>query len=160
LNRDFMQTQTPADTVQPNQQVEYWFEYPVRVQVHHTDYTSVVWHGTYVAWLEEARVECLRSIGVEYADWVAMGYELPVVELSIRYHRSLKLGAVAIVKTRMRQVKGVRIHWDYQIQSLDEQELYVTAQVTLVAIESQSGKILRRLPLVILDTLIKLPGER
>lgn len=156
MNCDFMQTQIPTSAVQTTQQVDNWFEYPVRVHVHHTDYTGVVWHGTYVTWLEEARVECLRSVGVDYADWVAIGYELPVVELSIRYHRSLKMGAVALVKTRMRQMKGVRIHWDYQIQSPDGQELYVTAQVTLVAIERQSGKIMRRLPAAVVETLTKL----
>jgi acyl-CoA thioester hydrolase len=155
-----MQTQISANAVQLAQPVEQWFEYPVRVQVHHTDYTGVVWHGTYVTWLEEARVECLRSVGVAYADWVGMGYELPVVELSIRYHRSLQMGALAIVKTRMRQMKGVRIHWDYQIQSPDSEELYVTAQVTLVAIERQSGKIMRRLPAAIVETLTKLPSEK
>ncbi|HBY76317.1 MAG TPA: acyl-CoA thioesterase, partial [Cyanobacteria bacterium UBA11148] len=63
---------------------EHWFEYPVRVHPHHTDYAGVVWHGTYITWMEEARVECLRSIGIDYADLVALGCELPVVELSLR----------------------------------------------------------------------------
>lgn len=156
LNRDFMQTQISANADHLVQPIENWFEYPVRVQVHHTDCSGVVWHGTYITWLEEARVECLRSIGVNYADWVATGYELPVVELTIRYHRPLKMGASVVVRTRMLGMKGVRIHWDYQIQSLDGQELYVTAQVTLVVIESQSGKIVRRLPVAILEALTKL----
>lgn len=71
---------------------ENWFEYPVRAQPHHTDYAGIVWHGTYLTWMEEARVECLRSIGIEFADLVALGCDLPVVELSIRYHRSVQLG--------------------------------------------------------------------
>jgi hypothetical protein len=25
-----------------------WFNYPVRVYPHHTDYAGVVWHGTYL----------------------------------------------------------------------------------------------------------------
>lgn len=66
---------------------ENWFEYPVRVQPHHTDYAGVVWHGSYIVWMEEARVECLRAIGIDYAHLVALGCELPVVELSVRYHR-------------------------------------------------------------------------
>ena len=44
---------------------EKWFEYPVRVQPHHTDYGGIVWHGNYLTWLEEARVEYFRSIGIE-----------------------------------------------------------------------------------------------
>ena len=29
---------------------KFSFDYPVRVQAHHTDYAGIAWHGTYVAW--------------------------------------------------------------------------------------------------------------
>ena len=135
---------------------ENWFEYPVKAHPHHTDYSGIVWHGTYVAWLEEARIECLRSIGISYADLVALGCELPVVELSIRYHRSIFMGMEAIVKTRMMAIEGVRINWDYQIQSRDGKDLFLTARVTLVAVDREKGKIMRQLPPVVKDALAKL----
>ena len=130
-----------------------WFEYPVKVHPHHTDYAGVVWHGTYLTWMEEARVEALRSLGIEYADLVAMGCELPVVDLSIRYHRSLKMGAEAIIRTRMMEMHGIRINWEYEIQSIDRATTHVTAQVTLVAVDIEKGKILRQLPAEIKDAL-------
>ncbi|MCC5662590.1 acyl-CoA thioesterase [Nostoc sp. CHAB 5784] len=133
-----------------------WFEYPVRVQPHHTDYAGLVWHGSYIAWMEEARIECLRSIGIEFADLVAIGCDLPVVELSVRYHRSIKLGMAVLVKTRMAEVTGVRINWDYAIVSTDGQQLYVTAKVTLVALDSERGKIMRQLPASVKDALAKI----
>ncbi|MGM3307275.1 acyl-CoA thioesterase [Anabaena sp. WFMT] len=133
-----------------------WFEYPVRVQPHHTDYAGIVWHGNYLTWMEEARVECLRSIGIEFADLVALGCDLPVVELSIRYHQSLQLGMMALLKTRMAEVTGVRMNWDYRIVSTDEQQLYVTAQVTLVALDRQKGKIMRQLPPAFKNALAKI----
>lgn len=33
--------------------------------------------------MEEARVECLNSIGMNFAELVALGCDLPVVDLSI-----------------------------------------------------------------------------
>lgn len=135
---------------------ENWFEYPVRAQPHHTDYAGIVWHGTYIAWMEEARIECLRSIGVDFADLVALGCDLPVVELSLRYHRPIPMGMSAVVRTRMADMEGVRINWDYQIQSLDGQELYLTGLVTLVAVDREKGKILRQLPAAVKDALLKL----
>ncbi|ACK70014.1 thioesterase superfamily protein [Gloeothece citriformis PCC 7424] len=135
---------------------ENWFEYPIRVQPHHTDYEGVVWHGTYITWMEEARVECLRSMGINYADLVKMGCVLPVVELSLRYHSSLKLGEEGIVKTRMDEIAGVKINWDYKIQSPDAQQLYVSGRVTLVAIDAAKGKIMRQLPPEVKEVLIKL----
>ncbi len=135
---------------------ENWFAYPVRAHPNHTDYAGVVWHGTYVAWMEEARVECLRSIGIDFADLVALGCDLPVVELSLRYHRPIRMGMSAVVKTRMAEMEGVRINWDYRIQSLDGEELYLTGLVTLVAVDREKGKILRQLPSTVKDALVKL----
>jgi acyl-CoA thioester hydrolase len=134
-----------------------WFEYPVKVHPHHTDYSGSVWHGTYLTWMEETRVEALRSLGIEYADLVALGCELPVVDLSIRYHRALKMGAEAIVRARMMEMQGVRINWEYQIQSIDRSITHVTAQVTLVAVDIEKGKILRQLPAEVKDALARRP---
>jgi acyl-CoA thioester hydrolase len=106
--------------------------------------------------MEEARVECLRSIGIDFADLVALGCDLPVVELSLRYHRPIRMGMAAVVKTRMADMEGVRINWDYRIQSLDGLELYLTGRVTLVAIDREKGKILRQLPSAVKDALVKL----
>jgi acyl-CoA thioester hydrolase len=139
--------------------IEQWFEYPVRAQPHHTDYGGIVWHGSYIAWMEEARVECFRSLGVDYADMVAVGCELQVVNLSIRYHRPVRLGMPAIVKARIAEMKGVRVNWDYRIQSPDDQELFVTAQVTLVGVDSARGKIMRQLPAMVQDVLAKLSSK-
>ncbi|OLP16603.1 thioesterase superfamily protein [Leptolyngbya sp. 'hensonii'] len=133
-----------------------WFEYPVRAYPQHTDYAGVVWHGTYIAWMEAARIECLRTLGIGYADLVTLGCELPVVDLSIRYHRFLRMGMMAVVRTRLLGFEGVRINWDYQIQSQDAQELYVTAKVTLVAVDREKGKILRQLPATVQDVLARL----
>ena len=127
-------------------ETEHWFEYTVKAQPHHTDYAGIVWHGTYLTWMETARVECLRSIGVDFAELVALGCDLPVIELSLKYHRPITLGTEAIVRTRLAETTGVRIHWDYEIKSLDYQELFVTGRVTLVGIDREQGKIIRRLP--------------
>jgi len=133
-----------------------WFEYPVRAHPHHTDYAGVVWHGAYLTWMEEARVECLRSIGIDFADLVALGCDLPVVELSMRYHQPVRMGMAAIVRTRIATMEGVRINWDYQIQSSDGQDLFITARVVLVGVDREKGKIMRQLPPVVKDALVKL----
>ncbi|WP_107671131.1 thioesterase family protein [Cyanothece sp. BG0011] len=135
---------------------EKWFEYSVRVQPHHTDYAGVVWHGTYIAWMETARVECLRSMGMDFAELVKLGCDLPVVELSLRYHRVLQLGDIAIVKTRMAEMTGVRMYWEYRIESGDRQQVHVTGKVTLVAADREKGKIMRQLPPVVKDALTKM----
>ncbi|WP_310427676.1 thioesterase family protein [Chamaesiphon sp. VAR_48_metabat_135_sub] len=135
---------------------ENWFEYPIVVYPHHTDYGGIVWHGTYLTWMEEARVACLTSIGIDFADLVGMGCDLPVVDLSVRYHRALKMGESAIIKTRTIDMEGVRIVWEYEIQSIDREITYLTGMVTLVAVDREKGKIMRQLPNTVKDALVKM----
>lgn len=137
-------------------ETEHWFEYAVKAQPHHTDYAGIVWHGTYLTWMETARVECLRSIGVDFAELVALGCDLPVVELSLKYHSPIHLGTKAIVRTRLSETKGVRIHWDYEIKSVDYQQLFVTGRVTLVGVDREKGQIIRQLPANLQNALVKI----
>ncbi|HEY9886790.1 MAG TPA: thioesterase family protein, partial [Candidatus Obscuribacterales bacterium] len=124
----------------------YSWEYPVRVQPHHTDYAGVVWHGTYVAWMEEARVEYLRSRDIDFAHWVACDVDLPVVELSLQYRQPLTLGQLAIVKTWPAPPQGVRLVWHCDIQNQATGATCVAGQVTLVPVSRSRGKVWRQLP--------------
>lgn len=133
-----------------------WFNYIVRVSPHHTDYAGVVWHGTYIAWMEEARIEQLRLTGLDYHKLVEIGCELPVVELAIRYHQAVQMGMEIVVKNRIMPIQGVRIPWEYRIESLDGQSHYLSAQVTLVPVDRQTGKIQRRLPSLLQDAIAQL----
>ena len=150
----------PTSAIETNRgfetETEHWFEYTVKAQPHHTDYAGIVWHGAYLTWMETARIECLRSIGVDFAELVTLGCDLPVVELSLKYHRPLALGTEAVVRTRLAQTVGVRFHWDYEIKSLDGRELFVTGRVTLVAIDREKGKVIRRLPDNLQNALVKI----
>jgi acyl-CoA thioester hydrolase len=143
------------DTIAPStvSSPDHWFEYPVQVYPHHTDYGGIVWHGTYLEWMEAARVDYLRSHGMEYADLVAQGVELQVFELALRYHRGVKMGASAIVRTRVAPFQGVRMNWHYEIVSDDRQVLYVSAQVTLLPVDAQKGKIIRKIPLILKEIM-------
>lgn len=134
---------------------EGWWLYPVRAQPHHTDYAGIVWHGSYITWLEEARVECLRQGGVDFATCVALGCDLPVAAIALKYHKSVQMGMAVVVWMRLTR-QGVRWNFDYKIRSMDGQELFVTAEVTLVALDRATGKILRRLPPIVEAALEKL----
>lgn len=135
---------------------EQWFEIAIRAQPHHTDYGGVVWHGTYLTWLETARVESLRSIGVDFAELVQLGCDLPVIDFAVRYHRPIRLGQTAIVKVQMQEIQKVRLEFLNEIVCLETGELCLTGKVTLVAIDRAKGKILRRLPPVVQERLARL----
>jgi acyl-CoA thioester hydrolase len=149
--------QLPTSNLVPSVVSSDWFIYPITVYSHHTDYSGVVWHGRYIQWLEEARIEFLKSRGIDFAQLVAMGCNLPVIDLAIRYHQPLRMGMKAIVKTRLSALEGVRLPIDYEIRSTDDTMLFVSGRVILVAIDMEKGKVMRRLPSDVQNALAIVP---
>jgi acyl-CoA thioester hydrolase len=142
-------------TITINPPVDHWFNYSVTVFPHHTDYASLVWHGTYLKWLEEARIECLSSIGVSFADFISIGCNIVVIDVSLNYQKPLSLGDKAIVRSCLK-TEGIKIIWEYKVESSDAQISYLTGTVTLLPIDIHKGKIMRKLPPTVQDALDKL----
>ena len=130
-----------------------WHDYAITVYPHHTDYAGVVWHGTYIQWMEQGRVEYYNAIEINFAQLVELGCDLAVVDLSVRYHRPLRLGMEAKVKTRLAEIKGVRQIVECQICSVDEDCLYLSGRVILVPVDRSQGKVLRKLPKMMAEGL-------
>lgn len=127
------------------------YDYPVRVEPHLTDYAGVVWHGSYLRWLEEARIDALRQVGMEYADLVQLGCDLPVLKLELSYCRALRMGDLAVVKSRIIRRDRVRMIWEQNIyqRSINPQTLgkvSVEAKVTIVPVDMEKKRIMRHLP--------------
>jgi acyl-CoA thioester hydrolase len=142
-------------TITINPPADHWFEYSITVFPHHTDYASLVWHGTYLKWLEEARIECLSSIGVSFADFILIGCNIVVINVSLNYQKPLSMGDKAIVRSCLK-TQGVKLIWEYKVESSDAQISYLTGTVTLLPIDIHKGKIMRKLPPTVQDALDKL----
>ena len=125
-----------------------------RVLPQHTDHAGVMWHGAYLAWLEEARVEALAAVGLAYSDLSARGLELPVVHLSIQYRRALLHGDSVELRSAIRPRRGLKLPWHSQFVAPDG-EIAAEAAVELVLVAragpggASSGterRLLRRWP--------------
>ncbi len=65
---------------------------PLEVRYAETDQMGVVHHGVYVVWMEAARVEFLKRLGVPYHELERSGVRLPVVELGVTYRAPAAFG--------------------------------------------------------------------
>jgi acyl-CoA thioester hydrolase len=115
-----------------------------RVLPQHTDHAGVMWHGAYLAWLEEARVEALSSVGLAYSDLSAQGLELPVVALSIDYRQPLLHGDVVEILSVAGAREGLRLPWRSRFLRPDG-TLAAQARVDLVLVEVSGSRADRRL---------------
>jgi acyl-CoA thioester hydrolase len=109
-----------------------------RVLPQHTDHAGVMWHGAYLAWLEEARVEALAAVGLAYSDLSTAGLELPVVSLAIDYRRSLRHGDRVELRSRVLPCEGVKLPWESRFLGPGG-DLAASARVDLVLVERRRG---------------------
>ena len=58
----------------------------------HADHAGVMWHGTYFNWLEESRINALLEVGISYFELNKKGFDLPLINTSIKYKSPLLLG--------------------------------------------------------------------
>jgi acyl-CoA thioester hydrolase len=120
-----------------------------RVLPQHTDHAGVVWHGAYVAWLEEARVEALAEVGLAYCDLSARGLELPVISLAIEYRQALVHGETVEILSWAEPRCGLKLPWRSQLLGADGR-LAAEARVELVLVVMEAGgtgrRLQRRLP--------------
>jgi acyl-CoA thioester hydrolase len=107
-----------------------------------------MWHGAYVAWLEESRVEALAKVGLDYADLSSRGLEMPVVALSIDYRQPLRHGDQVVVFSQVLAFDGVKLPWASRFVGPDDRVVAV-ARVELVLVSRPGGlvpRVVRRYP--------------
>lgn len=105
--------------------------YRFRVRYAETDKMGFVYYGNYATFLEVARVELFRNIGVSYKELEDKNILLPVSEFSINYFKPLFYDEEFFVKTTIKELpSATRIIFDYQIFN-SKSEITTQATTTL-----------------------------
>ena len=122
-----------------------------------TDHAGVMWHGSYVSWLEEARINALYKVGLKYNELSNDGYELPVVDLQIRYIMPILHGDKVFLESRFCGEKGVRLIFETKF-IIDSRKTAAFAKVHLVLIQRKNAvnQLIRKRPIKLSKALKKL----
>lgn len=115
-----------------------------------TDSYGVVWHGSYLRWLEMGRVELCNEMGLNINELHAQDIALPVVNLNVKYKSSARLEDVMIIETEIAEFKGFTVTFKQSIKSKETGKTFIEADFVVVAI-SNDGKLYRRMPKVLTD---------
>lgn len=95
---------------------------PIRVYYEDTDFTGVVYHGSYVRFFERGRSDFLRAVGVAHAELLTGDQPTAFVvsRLNLSYLKPARIDDALVVRTRYRAVKGPRLLIDQTIERDDE----------------------------------------
>lgn len=123
----------------------------VRVRYVETDQMGVVHHASYLAWMEVARTEYLRSRGLPYRELEEMGIRMPVLEVAAKYMAPAKYDEEILLKAELAAATGVRFRFDYEIRRMQDGALLCEGHTEHAATDL-SGRP-RRVPREVLDRI-------
>lgn len=118
---------------------------PVRIYFEDTDFSGVVYHASYIRFLERGRTEYVRSLGVHHSalDDGEMGEPIAfaVHRIEIEFKRPARIDDVVEVVTRPKEVRGARIILSQQIRRGSEKIVDAVVTVVLVNRDGRPQRI-------------------
>lgn len=87
----------------------------IRVRYSETDQMGFVYYGVYASYLEVARVEAMRDLGIPYHELEEQGILMPVTSFEIKYLRPAYYDQLLKINTSITQLPATRIRFYYEI---------------------------------------------
>ena len=115
------------------------------VMPQHTDHAGVMWHGSYLNWLEEARIKAIEQSGLNYAELLNRDIELPVSSLTIKFVAPIYLNEEIIINSFFESSRGPRLAIYSKFMNKNK-KITTEANINLVLIRKTNFTIIRRKP--------------
>ena len=118
---------------------------PVRVYWEDTDASGLVYHATYIRFMERGRTELLRSLGLVQRDLLESPTAPPIFfvvrKMDVEFERPGRMDDLLTVESAVAAIGGASVDLDQRV--LRDGELLAKARVRVVCVE---GGRARRLP--------------
>jgi len=102
--------------------------YKRSVFYYETDKMGIVHHSNYIRWMEEARLDFLQQVGLDYADMEKNGIIMPVVEVSCKYILSVHYNETVYIYTKPVFFNGIKAVYSYEIYAEDNEKFLATGE--------------------------------
>ena len=111
----------------------------------HSDHAGVMWHGSYFNWLEEGRINALSKAGINYFDLNKKGFELPLIDTSIKYILPLRIGDNITIESLFKIDSSPKIKISSKFIN-ENKKVMTMAEVNLVLVDKNNFSIIRKRP--------------
>ena len=125
---------------------KYW-ELNKTVLPQHTDHAGVMWHGSYLNFLEEGRIDALSKVGISYSELSKQGFEIPVISIKIKYKISFFHGEKILLMSKFKLENKIRLNCKTLFLKSDG-DIGAESEIGLVVVRkrNESIKLVRELP--------------
>jgi acyl-CoA thioester hydrolase len=124
----------------------------IKVQFYDCDPMNVVWHGNYPQYFEQARCALLDLIDFNYRKMSLTDYIWPVVDMRIKYVRSIVFGQVILATATLAEYEN-RVRIDYVLRDAESGEIVTKGQTIQVAVHRVTGETAFESPAALLDAV-------
>lgn len=102
--------------------------YEHRAQYYETDQMGIIHHSNYVKWMEEARMNLMDQIGMNYKQMEEMEIISPVLSIEVEYHSMVHFEDVVVIETKLTKYNGIKMEVSYRMTDKETGELRTTAK--------------------------------
>ncbi len=95
-----------------------------------TDQMGVVYHGNYFPWFEIGRTTLLKEMGYSYKSLEEQKVLMPVIDVTCQYKESARYDDVVVIKCWIKEMKGVRITFNYELYRKQDEKLLAKGTTT------------------------------
>ena len=94
-----------------------------RPQFYETDGMSIIWHGNYVRWMEEARTDFMDQLGFPYSRAVEAGIDFALTDISCKYRAMTRFGEELAITVFIRRLSPAKLELGYEMREASTGEL-------------------------------------
>ena len=114
-------------------------QWPIRVYYEDTDAGGVVYHARYLQFLERARTEWLRSIGIDQSRLKReRGLVFVVSKLSLSFRRPAQLDDELLASCVLIGQRGASLRFMQEVRKAGSGELLLEAEVLAACVNAES----------------------
>lgn len=107
------------------------FSWPVRVYYEDTDAGGIVYNANYLKFLERARTEWLRQLGIEQDHLLQLDVAFVVRHIDIEFRNAARFNQLLAVSCRVAQLKRASMMFTQEI--VDEQNRIIVSAEVIIA---------------------------
>jgi acyl-CoA thioester hydrolase, YbgC/YbaW family len=112
----------------------------LRVRTYELDSFGHVNNAEYLHYLEEARSEYLRQVGLSFHDFARLGVQLVIVEAFVKYISPARYGDEIEVRGTVRDLRSASLVFDYVLTDRATGRLIATAWTKGAFIDPATGR--------------------
>ncbi len=107
---------------------ENYSVYRRRIYYYETDKMGIVHHSNYIRLFEEARLDMMNKIGINYKELEEVGIIIPVISVSCKYLIPLYFDDDVSVYSKVTKFNGIKMEVLYEIYKKDNESVCTIGQ--------------------------------